>query len=151
MSDGKSLSGKGRLTEKMINKLKNYFGIALRQCTGTTVYQLRKVIGTVLYHCSDAKNLEACHQFCPKTSDSWCQFQAGKCNGTSQYKEKPGLPSVIRDKIRPIFLDLSDENHLSKCLHGKTQNNNESINNVIWKRCPKDINVGRKTLEFGVA
>ena len=66
-------------------------------------------------------------------------------------KKKPGLPSVIRDKIRPIFLDLSDENHLSKCLHGKTQNNNESINNVIWKRCLKDINVGFKTLEFGVA
>ena len=48
-----------------------------------------------------------------------------------QYKEKPGLPSVIRDKIRPIFLDLSDKNLLSKCLHGKNQNNNESINNVI--------------------
>ena len=40
---------------------------------------------------------------------------------------------------------------MSKCLYGKTQSNNESINNVIWKGCPKDINVGRKTLEFGVA
>ena len=69
----------------------------------------------------------------------------------TRIKKKPGLPSVIRDKIRPIFLDLSDENLLSKCLHGKTQNNNESINNVVWKGCPKDINVGRKTLEFGVA
>ena len=36
-------------------------------------------------------------------------------------------------------------------MHGITQNNNESINNVIWKRSPKDINVGLKTLEFGVA
>ena len=36
-------------------------------------------------------------------------------------------------------------------MRGKTQNNNKSTNNVIWKRCPKDINVGRKTLEFGVA
>ena len=36
-------------------------------------------------------------------------------------------------------------------MHGKTQNNNESINNVIWKCCLKDINGGRKTLEFGVA
>ena len=34
LSDGKSLSGKGRLTEKMINKLQNYFGIAVQQCTG---------------------------------------------------------------------------------------------------------------------
>ena len=37
LSDGKSLNGKGRLTEKMISKLQNYFGIAVRQCTGTTV------------------------------------------------------------------------------------------------------------------
>ena len=70
LSDGKSLNGKGRLTEKMINKLQSYFGIAVRQCTGTTVYQLEEAIGAVLYHCSDANNLEARHQFCPKTSDS---------------------------------------------------------------------------------
>ena len=64
LSDGKSLSGKGRLTEKMINKLQNYFRIAVQQYTGTTVYQLKKAIGAVLYHCSDANNLEAHHQFC---------------------------------------------------------------------------------------
>ena len=103
-----------------------------------------------MYHCSDASNLEARHQFCPKTSDSWCQFQAEKCNGTNLYKEKRGLPCVIRYKIRPIFLDQSDENLLSKCLHGKTQISNQSINNIIWKRCAKDTNVRRKTLEFGV-
>ena len=50
-----------------------------------------------------------------------------------------------------MFLELSDENLLSKCLHGKTQNSNESINGVIWKRCPKDVFVGRKVLEMGVA
>ena len=107
LSDGKSLSRKGRLTEKMINKLQNFFGIAVRQCTVTTVYQLKRAISDVLYHCSDANNLEARHQFCSKTIDSWCQFQADKCNGTSLYKEKPGIPSVTRDKIRPIFFDLS--------------------------------------------
>ena len=70
LSDGKWLSGKGRITEKMINKLQNYFEIAVQQCTDTTVYHLKKAIGAVLYHCSDANNLEARHQFCPKTSDS---------------------------------------------------------------------------------
>ena len=75
LSDGKSLSGKGMLTEKMINKLQNYFGTAVRQYTDTTVYQLKKASGAVLYHCSDANNVEAHQQFCPKTSDSWCQFQ----------------------------------------------------------------------------
>ena len=40
--DGQLLNGKGRITEKMINKLQNYFGIAVGKCTGTTVCQLNK-------------------------------------------------------------------------------------------------------------
>ena len=31
----------------------------------------------------------------------------------------------------PIFTDLTSENLLSKCLHGQTQNNNESLNGLI--------------------
>ena len=31
------------------------------------------------------------------------------------------------------------------------QNNNESINGVIWKRCPKDTFVGRKVIEMSVS
>ena len=40
---------------------------------------------------------------------------------------------------------------LIKCLHGNTQNNNESLNGVVWNRCPQDIHVGRDVLEIGVA
>ena len=40
---------------------------------------------------------------------------------------------------------------LKKCLHGQTQNNSESLNGVIRKRCPKDVFIGRSTLEMGVA
>ena len=88
---------------------------------------------------------------CPSTKDSWCKYQVDKLNGTNTYEEKPGLPSVIRDTIRPVCVSLSDDNLLQKCLHGKTQNNNESLNGLIWKRCPKDVFVGRVILELGVA
>ena len=54
LTDGKTLGGKDRLTDKVINKLQNYFGIAIRQSTGNTVYQLKKAIGVVLFHCSEA-------------------------------------------------------------------------------------------------
>ena len=70
LADGKTLSGKGRLTDKVINKLQNYFGIANRQSAGNTVYQLKKVIGAVLFHCSEAADLKTCHQMCPQTADS---------------------------------------------------------------------------------
>ena len=46
---------------------------------------------------------------------------------------------------------MSDDNLLQKCLHGKTQNNNESLNGLIWKRCPKEVFVGCVILELGVA
>ena len=31
-----------------------------------------------------------------------------------------------------------------------TQNNNEALNQIIWKRCPKDTFVSRSTLQLGV-
>ena len=49
------------------------------------------------------------------------------------YSKKPG---IHKDEF------------LSKCLHGKTKNN-QSIN-VIWKCCPNDIYVGRTTLAIRV-
>ena len=54
LADGKKLGDKGCLTDKVINKLQNYFGIAIRQSTGITVYQLKKAIRVVLFHCSEA-------------------------------------------------------------------------------------------------
>ena len=47
LADGKTLRGRGHLTDKIINKLQNYYGLALRQSTGTTVYQLKKAVGAV--------------------------------------------------------------------------------------------------------
>ena len=38
-----------------------------------------------------------------------------------------------------IFRDLSNETLLEKCPHGYTQNDNEAINLVVWKKCPKDV------------
>ena len=131
LSDGKTLGGKGRLTEQMINKLQNYFGIAIRQCAGETVFETKKAIGAVLFHCSQASNLDTKLQMCPREPDSWCKYQADKQNNTTTYKDEPGLPAAVRELIKPIFMDFSNDELLEKCLHGKTQNNNESINNLI--------------------
>ena len=87
----------------------------------------------------------------PTETFRWCKFQADKINNTGLCKNKAGLPSVVRDSIKTAFMNLSDDNLFKKCLHGQTQNNNGSLNGVIWKRCPKDVYVGRSTLEMGVA
>jgi len=35
LSDGKGLTGKGRMTEKVMNTLQNYYGMSIRQNTGS--------------------------------------------------------------------------------------------------------------------
>ena len=88
---------------------------------------------------------------CSQTADSWSKYQADKLNNTNTYKEKAGIPAIIRETIRPVFISMSNEKLLSKCLHGKIQNDNKSLIGLIWKRCPKDAFVGCTTLELGVA
>ncbi|GFW07008.1 uncharacterized protein TNCV_3692041 [Trichonephila clavipes] len=46
--------------------------------------------------------------------------------------------------------DLSHPDLLKKCLHGKTQNPNESFHNVVWSRVPKATFVQIETLSLGV-
>jgi hypothetical protein len=111
---------------------------------------LQKAVGAVLYHYSESRDPQARHLFCPTGSLTWCKFQADIANGTKDYVDKPGLPSHLRDALKPIFTRLSSPELLSKCLHGTTQNNNEALNGVIWQKCPKEVFVERQTLEVGV-
>ena len=67
------------------------------------------------------------------------------------FLDKPGLPVAVRDEIMHIFHNLSSEDLLKKCLHGFTQNNNECLNDLIWKILPKDVYVGSKIFNIGVA
>ena len=147
LSDGKGITGQGRLTEKLMNKLQNLYGIALRQNVDKTVHQLKVAVRAVLHHSTEFENSENCHLFCPRGPDSWCKYWKDPEN----YQEKKGMPMVIHQLIKPVFTDLSNETLLSKCLHSKTQNANESINNITCTKCPKNIYVQRNVLEMGVA
>ena len=111
---------------------------------------MKKVVWAVLFHNCDISDENIRHQFCPLEENSWCMWQADKFTGKHTYKKKLSLPLAIKKVLTPMFVDLSDGSLLSKCLHGQTQNNNECLNGVIWKKCPKDIFVSRKTLEMGV-
>ena len=90
------------------------------------------------------------HQFCPRTINGWCGWQSDKIAKKSTYKKKLSLLLSIKSLLAPVFQILSKNELLNKCLHGQTQNNNESLNNVIWKRCPKTVFVSKKVLEVSV-
>ena len=133
-------------SHKQINKLQNYYGIAVRQYTGSSVYELKKSIGAVLYHRSEADSDEQQHEMYPRDPNTWWTFHADIANNTSFYKKSGSLlPKAVKKIIKPIFMNLSDNEHLEKCLHGKTQNNNESFKRndmeemhkrcVCWEMC----------------
>ena len=45
---------------------------------------------------------------------------------------------------------LSEDSLLEKCLQGKTQNQNEVINGMVWERIPKEVFVKAVLLDFGL-
>ena len=68
-------------------------GIAIRQnCPTGDVNVMRKAVGAVLYHYSEAYDPASQHQFCPQGGESWCKYQADLANGTTTYVHKSGLP-----------------------------------------------------------
>ena len=60
--------------------------------------------------------------------DSWCKYQVDFAKKTNTYKPGPGLPGDIIKHVKPILVDLTNEELLNKCLHGMTQNANECSN-----------------------
>ena len=50
--------------------------------------------------------------------------------------------------MKPIYNDLSKNSLPERCVVGYTQNNNESLNQQIWKNSPKIISSGAITVEL---
>ena len=132
----KNLGGKGKLTNKTIDLLQNYYGIAVRSNVGN-LKGMQNNICAALFHVASSKTNNYHSAYCPPGESSWYKYQRDKSAGTSTYKPGHGLPLEIIKHVKPIFAELSKETLLSKCLHGKTQNQNESYNALIWERLPK--------------
>ena len=145
----KGLGGRGRLTDAMVDKLQNYYGIAIRRNKGKDVATMKRAIWGSFFHVCSSKDKQW-HDHCEAGPNSWCRYQVDLVNNTNTYKPGPGLPGDIITHIKPILADLTTDSLLLKCLHGKTQNQNESFNGTIWNRLPKGTYVGLLQLEIGV-
>ena len=85
-----------------------------------------------------------------KSPTSWCQYQRDQCNGTNLFKHGPGLHKDVIAAVKPIYKDLIKHEELAKCLHGKTHNQNESFNALIWERAPKGVYRSLPKINFAV-
>ncbi|CAN8022428.1 unnamed protein product, partial [Ixodes persulcatus] len=66
----KPLSGKGRLTKALIDKLTDYYGWALRNNSKDVAAMQRAVMAT--YHHVTSTDQEPHHELCPEEAQSWC-------------------------------------------------------------------------------
>lgn len=144
LADGKPIKGQGRLTDKVIDELQSYYGKAIRSNSGSLEDMHRAVWATYFHRLSSDEKPH--HQLCPPAPDTWCKYR----KDPTTYKHKKSIPEAIMLEIKPVYRDLSKKDLLKKCLHGRTQNANESFNNIVWSRLPKNNFIGKKTLVLGV-
>lgn len=149
LEDGKTIGGQHRLTIAMISEIQEYYGLAIIRNTDS-LDNMKRAIWATYFHLSST-NEKPAHELCPKGSDSWCKFQrAAVTMEPYDHNKHTHLSSIVMQQIKPIFRDLSNPELLKRCLHRGTQNANESLNNLIWTRIPKNIFVMKETLELGV-
>jgi hypothetical protein len=55
---------------------------------------------------------------------------------------------VVLSNIKDIFEDLSSPALLQRCLGGRTQNPNESVNSTIWNYCSKTSYSGSRVVQI---
>ena len=101
-----------------------------------------------LFHVASSKENNLHYPHYPTGSDSFCNYNKVRTDGTSTYKLGPGLPILIVLELKLMFEQLSHEYFLSKCLHGITTNQNKTFDAMSWDRLPKSRYVTFTPLQF---
>ena len=149
LADGKSISGKNRLTTAAIQKLQTFYGLAIKRNIHS-LDAMKQAVWAEYFHVIST-NERPTHQLCPKGEDTWCGYnQCLLTNQVYDHNKHFHLPVIIMTAIKPTFKELSNPQLLAKCLKGKTQNPNESLNSVIWTVIPKRVFVTLQTLRYGI-
>lgn len=140
------LSGKGKLTNKAVDRLQSYFGFVIRQ--SCNVDEMRRSIQALYNHVSSSDD-NPMHDLC---SLQYCKFlQAQETNTVYKHKGHFHLPSEIMEHIKKDFDDLSGNELLKKVTHGKTQNANECFNSTVWNLLSKNGFASFELLSYAVS
>ena len=130
LSDSKKISGTGRRTKKVIDKLQNYYEMAIRSNVGDLRGMMMAVQAT-LHHTTSTDDRPV-HHMCPEGENSWCSYNKAKAgNKLDEYKHGfVPIPQAIVQLLKPIYNRLGSRLLLSLCLLGHTQNANESLHST---------------------
>ncbi|XP_077509270.1 uncharacterized protein LOC144120579 [Amblyomma americanum] len=138
-----------KLGEKAIQKLQNYYQIAITSNRGSVRGMYCAIWASYLHSCSS--NGASSHRFCPDGNESWCRQKRAQALGEPAPDHTPLLTKAQGKAVLPIYKRLTDSKLLTRCLRGKTQNAAESLNSKIWMLCPKSRFASRTAVETATA
>ena len=113
LSDGKTVGGRGQLTDKVIDKMQNYYGKAIRGNKGN-LEGMKLRIKAIQQHIERVENFHWNSSISTKSADTWCKYCKDKNDETQVYNEDNQLPEVFMDELDPIFTRLSKDASLPK-------------------------------------
>ena len=136
LSDSKKISGTGRHTKKVIDKLQTYYGMAILSNVGDLRGMMMAVQAT-LHHMTSTDDRPV-HHMCPEGENSLCSYNKAKaCNKLDEYKHGfDPIPQAIVQLLKPIFNRLGSRFLLCLCLLGHTHNANEFLHS---KKCRDSV------------
>ena len=71
LSDGKGVGGRGRLTDKIIDKMQNYYGKAIRGNKGDLLGMKRSIKAIQCHMIENTKvSMQEQHHYCPKDDNT---------------------------------------------------------------------------------
>jgi hypothetical protein len=130
----KGIGGRNGITEWHIRRIQGHYGAAIRNNAGN-LEAMTAAVWSIYYH--RRGDHSKCGIDCPAPTD------LPKANVHR-------LPDYVMNELQPAFHQLADESLLTRCLHGGTQNNNESFHHLIWERCPKTVFATLRRLRLAV-
>ncbi|GFU70796.1 uncharacterized protein TNCV_1575481 [Trichonephila clavipes] len=124
LSDGKNISGRGRLTLKEVDSIQHYYGLAIRKNLSSVEDMKRAIWAIYFYKLSTEDNLNTLCVLLMRIAGAG--YNRSIVTGEF-YIYKHSLPESILLKVKKVFRDLTEKDLLKKCLHGRTKNPNESF------------------------
>ena len=134
------------------SKLQDYYGRAIRSCVDpnaktdsqiqNALDKMSKAIDASLLHCIKLSDPKQRHEFCNKT---WCLYK--KFPNKDFKNQEHHLDPVFLEFLRPTYEKMKIPNLLRRCLPGFSQNQNESLNSLVWVRAPKHKFHGKNVIE----
>jgi hypothetical protein len=98
------LEAKGRLTQSEIDKLQNYYGLAIRRNV-SNLEAIKRAVWAIFFH-KVSTNEKPRHGLCAGGDDSWCKFKSSASSGVA-CEDKHYLPAACMDAIKQVFRELA--------------------------------------------